>query len=150
MNSAVSEFGLSFVWYAGAGGSSSYLALFEVGQQPTDRTLKGISAPYPHTDGVEVRLVMEVEDGILRCYAGVRPDASALLTPENQYSPTLIPLTTTEGGSTFSETYDIATNNSNLDGSTTHGVYLYNNQLPANRTASLRYSVFPAVLRELT
>jgi hypothetical protein len=150
MNSAVSEFGLSFVWYSGASGSSSYLALFEVGQQPTDRTLKGISAPFPHTDGVEVRLVMEVEDGILRCYAGIRRDETTLISPDNQYTATLIPLTTTEGGATFSETYDIATNNSNLNGSTTHGTYIYNNQVAASRTANLRYSVYPPVMRELT
>jgi len=150
MNSAVSEFGLSFVWYAGAAGNASYLALFEVGRQPTDRTLKGISAPFPHTDGVEVRLVMEVKDGILRCYAGIRPDQTALITPDNQYSSTLIPLTTTEGGATFSETYDVATNNSNLNGSTTHGTYIYNNQAAASRTGNLRYSVYPPVMRELT
>jgi len=150
MNSAVSEFGLSFVWYAGAAGNASYFALFEVGQQPTDRTLKGISAPFPHTDGVEVRLVMEVEDGILRCYAGIRRDETTLISPDNQYSPTLIPLTTTEGGATFSETYDVATNNSNLNGSTTHGVYLYNNQVAASRTANLRYSIYPPILRDLT
>tara|TARA_R110002124_G_scaffold1098_1_gene5762 strand:- start:134 stop:1675 length:1542 start_codon:yes stop_codon:yes gene_type:complete len=150
MNSAVSEFGLSFVWYAGAAGNASYLALFEVGQQPTDRTLKGISAPFPHTDGVEVRLVMEVKDGILRCYAGIRPDETTLITLDNQWSATLIPLTTTEGGTTFSETYDVATNNSNLNGSTTHGTYIYNNQVAASRTANLRYSVYPPVMREMT
>lgn len=149
MNSAVSEFGLSFVWYAGAAGNASYLALFEVGQQDTDLNLVGISAPYPHTDGVDLRLQMKVTNGLLRCYAGKRPTVGTLPTVENQFSPTLIPLTTTEGGATFSNTYDIATNNANLYNSTTHGVYLINNETAGSRTASLQYIRYPDLLMDV-
>ena len=93
---------------------------------------------------------MKVTNGLLRCYAGTRPLPDTLVTSTNQHPATLIPLTTTEGGATFSDTYDVATNNSNLNGSTTHGTYIYNNQVAASRTANLRYSVYPPVMRELT
>jgi len=149
MNSAVSEFGLAFVWYAGAAGNASYLALFEVGQQDTDLNLVGISAPYPHTDGVDLKLQMKVTNGLLRCYAGKRPIVGTLPTVENQFAANLIPLTTTEGGATFSNTYDIATNNANLNNSTTHGVYLINNETAGSRTASLQYVRYPDLLMDL-
>ena len=149
MNSAVSEFGLAFVWYAGAAGNASYLALFEVGQQDTDLNLVGISAPYPHTDGVDLKLQMKVTNGLLRCYAGKRPIVGTLPTVENQFAANLIPLTTTEGGATFSNTYDIATNNANLNNSTTHGVYLINNETAGSRTSSHQYIRYPDLLMDL-
>jgi len=149
MNATTTEFGLAFVWYAGAAGNASYLALFEVGQQDTDLNLVGISAPYPHTDGIELKLQMKVTNGLLRCYAGTRPLPDTLVTSTNQYSGTLIPLTTTEGGTTFSNTYDIATNNSNLNNSTIHGVYLINNETAGSRTSSLQYVRYPDLLMDL-
>ena len=142
------EFGLSLVWYAGAANNASYLTLVEVGQN-NQRNIVGFSAPYPHSDGTEVRLRINVANGVLRCYAGVAPVWKSTITVDNNHELSLIPMTTTEGGSVFSDTYNVSTNNPNLDNSTTHGVYLFNNEPEGSRTASLEYARYPDYLREL-
>ena len=137
-----SDFGLSLVWYAGASGTDSFLALVEVGQS-TQWNIVGISAPYPHTEGTELRLRIVVENGLIRCYAGTGKVYPSTITIDNSNILPLIPLTTTEGGAVFSDTYSVENNNPNLNTSTTHGVYLINNETAGSRTNSLKYARYP-------
>ena len=134
--------GLSLVWYAGASGTDSFLALVEVGQS-TQWNIVGISAPYPHTEGTELRLRIVVENGLIRCYAGTGKVYPSTITIDNSNILPLIPLTTTEGGAVFSDTYSVENNNPNLNTSTTHGVYLINNETAGSRTNSLKYARYP-------
>jgi hypothetical protein len=144
VDASQTDFGLSLVWYSGTSGTDSFLALVEVGQS-TDAVIVGISAPYPHTEGTELRLRIVVENGLIRCYAGTALEESTRvgINEDNSDILPLIPLTTTEGGSIFSNTYSVEDNNPNLNTSTTHGVYLINNQLAASRTDSLKYARYP-------
>jgi hypothetical protein len=160
VNTGQPDFGLSLVWYAGTTGNDSFLALVEVGQS-TQRNIVGISAPYPHTnladgadnaqrDLAELRLRIVVENGLIRCYAGTGKVFPSPITIDNSNILPLIPLTTTEGGAVFSDTYSVKDNNPDLNTSTTHGVYLINNETDGSRTDSLKYARYPDSLIPLT
>jgi len=150
VNVNTTAFGLSFVWYSGASGTDSFLALFEVGQQSEDLNLVGISAAYPHVDGTSLRLRMDLDQGVLKCYAGIRPvGGSSLVSSTNQSALTLIPLTDAEGGTSFSDTYNVETNSPDLFLATYHGVYLINNQEGGDRDTSIDYVHYPNYLRDL-
>jgi len=151
VDASQTDFGLSLVWYAGTSGTDSFLALVEVGQS-TDAVIVGISAPYPHVYGTELRLRIVVENGLIRCYAGtaITDPTRVGINEGNSNILPLIPLTTTEGGSVFSDTYSVEVNNPNLNTSTTHGVYLINNETDGSRTDSLKYARYPDSLIPLT
>ena len=148
INPSDTLFGLSFQWTALLGGM---FFLWGVGKSSSERVVLASSASFPHTDGSgPIKIRMDVENGILSCYAGKEIPSGTVRGIDYAHALKLIPLETTLGSGNFSDTYSIKDNHPSLAGSTTQGVYLLNVQNAGVREGNLPYGTYPDLIREIT
>jgi len=154
INPSDTLFGLSLQWSAILGGM---FLLWGVGKSSSERVVLAYSASFPHTDGTVVdggsgpiKIRMNVENGILSCYAGKEIPSGTVRGIDHAHTPKLIPLETTLNSGNYSDTYSIKDNHPSLAGSTTHGVYLINVQAEGVREGNLSYGTYPDLIRGIT